>query len=327
MLSMSPEKRAPIGSYGADRSRRTLGAMAEQPVGPSAGYSLALSEQERSRYRMMAAGAALNEAAEWTAAGIAAGARVADIGCGPGAVLRLLAERVGRDGAAIGVDANADAVAMAIAEVSDLPQAKVRIGRAQDADLDPDSFDVVMCRHVLAHNGGRETAIVAHLASLAAIGGSVYLVDIDATALRLTTSDLAHLASLAAIGGSVYLVDIDATALRLTTSDPDLYELQDRYQSFQRGRGNDLSVGLRLGDLLTDAGLDVERYACRSPVLSLQPGMRPPSWAARNEMVAEGFATNDDIQRWEDAFVRLDKTQRRPWLFPAAFVAIGRRPN
>jgi SAM-dependent methyltransferase len=246
---------------------------------------------------MMAAGAATNEAAEWTAAGIVDEARVADVGCGPGAVLRLLAEHVGPGGAAVGVDADPEAVAMAAAEVEGLTQAQALVATADATGLDPGGFDVVMCRHVLAHNGGREAAIVAHLASLIPIGGSVYL------------------------------ADIDATALRVTTSDPDVHDLQDRYLRFQRARGNDLSVGLRLGDLLTDAGLDVERYACRSPVLSLQPGMRPPSWAARSQMVAEGVATESDLDRWDAAFARLDSAERRPWLFPAAFVAVGRRQH
>jgi SAM-dependent methyltransferase len=210
-------------------------------------------------------------------------------------VLRLLAERVGPRGGAIGIDSDPAAVAMAAEEVAGIAQARALVGRADATGLAPAGFDVVMCRHVLAHNGGQEQAIVAHLASLIPAGGSVYL------------------------------VDIDATALRVTTSDPDVHDLQDRYLAFQRARGNDLSVGLRLGDLLTDAGLLVERYACRSPVLSLQPGMRPPSWAARTQMVTEGFATDIDLQRWDAAFARLDDAERRPWLFPAAFVAIGRR--
>jgi ubiquinone/menaquinone biosynthesis C-methylase UbiE len=73
---------------------------------------LALSEQELLRYRMMAAIAADNEAAEWAAAGIVPGARVADVGCGPSAVLRMLAERVGAAGQAVGIDADPGAVAV-----------------------------------------------------------------------------------------------------------------------------------------------------------------------------------------------------------------------
>jgi hypothetical protein len=53
--------------------------------------------------------------------------------------------------------------------------------------------------------------------------------------------------------------------------------------------------------------------------------MRPPSWAARDEIVAAGLATQADVERWEEAFDRLDAAERRPWLFPATFVAIGRR--
>jgi SAM-dependent methyltransferase len=260
-----------------------------------AGYSLALSDHERARYRMMAANAAENEAAEWLLAGIGTDGRVADVGCGPGAVLRLLAERIGPGGSAVGVDSDPAVISIAQEEVSDLPNAQVELGHADATGLDAGTYDVVMCRHVLAHNGGRESAIVAHLASLVADGGCVYL------------------------------ADVDATALRLISSEPELQDLSERYQAFQRARGNDLSVGLRLGDLLADVGLKVERFACRAPVLSVPPGMRPPSWAARTAMVAEGYATDDDTQRWSEAFARLDAAQRRPWLFPATFVAIGRR--
>ena len=259
------------------------------------GYSLALSEQELRRYRMMAAIAADNEAAEWAAAGIVPGARVADVGCGPGAVLRMLAERVGVTGQAVGIDADPGAVAVARQQMDGLPQGRVEIGRADATGLVPGGYDVVMCRHVLAHNGGREAAIVAHLASLATAGGCVYL------------------------------VDADVTALRFTAGEPDLEDLDERYRELHRARGNDLSVGLRLGDLLTGAGLAVERYACRAPVFRVPPGMRPPSWAARAELAAAGLAAGADIKRWEDAFARLDSAERRPWLFPAYFVAIGRR--
>jgi hypothetical protein len=51
------------------------------------------------------------------------------------------------------------------------------------------SYDVVMCRHVLAHNGGHEAAIIAHLIELARPRGAVYLVDIDGTAMRTHPED------------------------------------------------------------------------------------------------------------------------------------------
>ncbi|MCA1709100.1 MAG: methyltransferase domain-containing protein [Actinobacteria bacterium] len=124
-------------------------------------YALQFSPQERSRYRLMAATARVEEAAIWSAAGIGPAAVVADIGCGPGAVLRLLAEQVGPAGRAQGVDFDAEAVTAATEEVGDLEQASVRQGEAIASGLEPGSFDVVMCRHVLAHNGGQEETIVS----------------------------------------------------------------------------------------------------------------------------------------------------------------------
>jgi hypothetical protein len=189
-------------------------------------------------------------------------------------------------------------VSIAREVTADLPQVRVQVGQADDTRLEAGTYDVVMCRHVLAHNGGRETAIVNHLASLAAVDGCVYLVDVDATALRFSS-----------LGPEL----------------EDLNDLNDRYRELHRTKGNDLSVGLRLGDLLTDAGLTIESYACRSPVLRVPPGVRPPAWAAREEMVAAGLASETDIKRWQEAFSRLDSAKRRPWLFAPNFVAIGRR--
>ncbi len=54
-------------------------------------YALTLDEVETARLRRMASRARRTEATLWKRAGFVSGARVADVGCGPGAVLRLLA--------------------------------------------------------------------------------------------------------------------------------------------------------------------------------------------------------------------------------------------
>jgi ubiquinone/menaquinone biosynthesis C-methylase UbiE len=137
-------------------------------------YALALSEEEVARYLAMAARARQEEAPAWAAAGIVPGARVADVGCGPGAALLAMAEVVGPTGTVVGVDADADAVATAqrLIGSSGLEQASVAIGSAEDTGLPQDGFDVVVLRHVLAHNGGREQAIVRHLAGWCARRGA-----------------------------------------------------------------------------------------------------------------------------------------------------------
>jgi SAM-dependent methyltransferase len=260
-------------------------------------YALALSDDELLRYRALAEEAGDFERTEWEAAGIQEGATVADIGCGPGAILAQLARLVGPTGSAIGIDADPQAVAVAAKEVEGLVQAEVRAGTALETGLEQASFDVVMCRHVLAHNLRADEAPIVQ-----------------------------HLASLVKPGGSLYLVDVDFEAFRHCHQDPVLDDMEEKYIAFQRARGCDLMVGLRLGALMADAGLHVERYLCGGLVQRQPDGSRLPPWAARRAMVAEGFATDEDLARWDEAFIRRESSDQAMLLFPLGkCIAIGRR--
>ncbi|HTF47118.1 MAG TPA: methyltransferase domain-containing protein [Pseudonocardia sp.] len=260
------------------------------------GYTLKLSAGELGRYRLMAEYARDTESTDWAAAGISSGARVADVGCGPGAMLRVLAEIVGPAGAAHGVDQDLDAVAAATGAVAGLGHASAQPGAAAATGLEQGSYDAVMCRHVLGHNGGAELEIVSHLAELSRPGGAVVL------------------------------VDVDGTATRMHPDDPDLADLTDRYLAFHRARGNHLLAGMQLGWLLEQAGLAVEVFRHIGPLMRIPPGLRPAGWAARDALVVAGFADAADLLRWERAFDRLDRAQPRPWGHVAGFLAIGRRP-
>lgn len=262
-------------------------------------YALQLSEAEVARYQAMAERARAVEGDLWQAAGIVAGARVADVGCGPGATLLVMAQVVGSTGSVVGVDADREAVrtAQELIRRSAVEHADVRVGSADDTGLEAGTFDAVVMRHVLAHNGGREQAIVDHLAGLVRPGGSVYLVDVDLTAFRV----------------------LDA--------DPDSLQMMERYAAFHRSRGNDPQVGLRLGQLVERAGLEVLQHGGTFEVLQVPPGMRPPAWAAREAMQAEGHASAEEVARWGAALERLDHEARRPVLFVPRFWAIGRRSD
>ncbi len=265
-----------------------------------AGYALELSPGERERYRRMAERARTDEADAWRRAGIVPGAHVVDVGCGPGAVLLAMAEVVGPTGSVMGVDADPEAVATAAGLVrqAGVP-ARVQLGRADDTGLPAGSADVAVLRLVLAHNGGREQAIVDHLAQLVRPQGCVYL------------------------------VDVELTALRFLRAPAEVLELGERYLAFHRRRGNDPQVGLRLGDLLRAAGLDVVDHSGTWLIMQAPPGVRPPSWAARAAMVAEGAASEEDVARWGRALDALDALERpedRPVLFSPFFTATGRRP-
>jgi SAM-dependent methyltransferase len=261
-------------------------------------YALTISDAEISRYLFMADRAREAEADLWSMAGVAAGAVVADIGCGPAATTAVLAKTVGPDGHVTGVEPDEAALAAGrqLTAQAQLTNVTLQQGTAESSGLAPGSFDVVMMRHVLAHNQASEQQIVDALAALAKPGGYVYLMDIEGTASRL--------------------LDLD----------PALADLMERYTEFHRRRGNDLQTGLRLGKLLTAAGLELVVHRGWYQIMTPPPGMRPPPWAAREAMLAAGVVTPDDVERWSEAFERMDAGASKPTLFMPQFVAIGRRP-
>jgi SAM-dependent methyltransferase len=278
-------------------TRRTAWGGGDGLVSPDRRYPLELDQTEVERYRTMAAAARQAEADLWERAGIVAGARVADVGCGPGAMLSALAAAVGPDGRVTAVDADPQAVAAATALVAaaGLGNVAVRQGRAEETGLAAESMGVVMLRHVLAHNGGAEDAIVAHLATLLRPGGCLYLVDTDGSAIRVIPE----------------------------AEHPDLVDLQERYLAFRTTNGDDNAAGLRLAERLVRAGLELVEFRGRYVIRELSPGLRSPAWAAREAMVAAGRATPEDLRRWERAF---EATATRPATFLAPmFTAVGRR--
>jgi hypothetical protein len=100
-----------------------------------------------------------------------------------------------------------------------------------------------------------------------------------------------------------------------------------RYLEFHRRRGNDPSIGLRLAQLLTAAGLELTGFHGAYNILTAPPGMRPPAWAAREAMLADGIVDKDILHRWEAALARLDSAPVRPTIFAPQFTAIGQRPT
>jgi SAM-dependent methyltransferase len=262
-------------------------------------YTLQVSDAEVARYRTMAGRALEGERDLLTSAGVVHGATVVDVGCGPAAFSVVVAELVGPAGQVIAIERNDEALAAARQVVAQAGVANVELrqGDATATAVDPGSADVVMMRHVLAHNGGHEADIVAHLASLARPGGHVYVVDVDLTASRQ--------------------LDLD----------PDLDDVIPTYVEFHRSLGNDLAIGIRLGRLLEGAGLTVTDFEGRIVPLTPPSGVRPPAWAARDAMVRSGVVTDEVVARWSAAFDRMEAASTRATVFLPQYVAIGRRPD
>jgi SAM-dependent methyltransferase len=262
------------------------------------GYALQLSDAERTRYREMARRARDAEADRWHRYGIVPGARVADIGCGPGAVLVLLAELVAPGGSVVGVEPDAAARAAAAEEIrlAGVENATVVEGNGVATTLEAGAYDTVMIRHVLFHVGAKLAAVIDHAASL----------------LRR--------------GGHLYAVDSDVSGIRLSVDDTDVEEQIARYREFQRNRGNNVDVGPRLGPLIGGAGLEVLEQAgwfsaVPAPLLTLGG----PIVAARSEMLGAGIITEHDARRYDEAMKRVTGVPHAV-LFMPLFLAVGRKP-
>ena len=84
--------------------------------------------------------------------GVGAGARVLDLGCGPGLVTYDLAELVGPRGEVVALDESARWIEHVERELVErrLSNARVLRARIQEVELEPESFDFVITRWVLS---------------------------------------------------------------------------------------------------------------------------------------------------------------------------------
>jgi SAM-dependent methyltransferase len=114
-------------------------------------------------------------------AGIEAGMRVLDVGCGVGDVAFLAASMVGRTGSVLGIDRAAEAVAFARERARFANLDNVAFDVADAATFQPDrNFDAVVGRLVLAYQPD-PSAVLQHLASLVRDGGIIAFQECDLT--------------------------------------------------------------------------------------------------------------------------------------------------
>jgi SAM-dependent methyltransferase len=158
--------------------------------------------------------------------GIASGARVVEIGCGPQGCLDLLAERVAPSGKVIGVERSDDAVQMARAMAADQGLGNVEVVHrdARATGLPRGEFDLVTSRLVVV-NVPRPEEIIAEAVALVKAGGIVAFHEADW---------IAHVCDppLAAWDRAIEVID-----------------------SYSRSAGIDLFIGRKLARLLREAGI------------------------------------------------------------------------
>ncbi len=206
---------------------RTRDRRQETSFAPTADdYLLGRDRPEEQRLQRQITDLGPDSAAQFDAVGIKPGERVVDLGCGPGGVLQLLAERVGPAGSVLGIDRSPHFVEQARRFVADqgLPQVEVREGDAYATRLPRGVFDGAHMRLVLV-NVPEPERIVREMVSLVRPGGWVASFEADY---------LSH------------------------TCDPPLPawdRLLDAYKAYSVAHGIDLFVGRRMHRLFREAGV------------------------------------------------------------------------
>ena len=119
------------------------------------------------------------------------GSSVLDVGCGPGAVVPLLASRVETSGRVVGIDPSSELVAEAHRRFKDsgLP-VEIAIGNAQTLDFADATFDAARTDRVLVHVRDLRAAVL-ELVRVTKSGGRLVVTEPDMAASILDSSDQA----------------------------------------------------------------------------------------------------------------------------------------
>ncbi len=205
-------------------------------------------------------------------AGITAGMKVLDVGCGPGDVSLLAAELVGETGSVLGVDANADVlrVADSRAQAAGLTYVSFLAGDIRHLPLDQD-FDAIVGRLILEHLPDH-LPILRHLLQRLRPGGVVAFQEYD-------------------------MVGIPDASLPKAP----LWEQACSWcvQTFQRV-GVEIRMGMKLPSTFLEAGLPAPQMSCDSGVGAgpVWPGYEWIAEAVRSLLpliVKFGLATEEEV--------------------------------
>lgn len=204
--------------------------------------------------------------------GIKHGEKVIDLGCGPGGVLHLLAERVGKRGHVLGIDRGRHFVELAQGFVKSrgLTQVEVREGDAYDTGLPRASFDGGHMRLLLVNVPEPERAV-------------------------------RELVALVRPGGWVASFEADYLPCCCDPPLPALDRLMEAYAAYACAQKIDLAVGRRMHRMFREAGVtDISVDA----IVHVFPEDHERRWFQKRlidnvseRMLEGGFITRDDMAR------------------------------
>jgi SAM-dependent methyltransferase len=255
------------------------------PDGELAGLVFVLDFQEQNP--------AVGRLRDWTLDRLAAqpGETAVDVGCGTGAEVRRLAQRVGPAGRAVGIEPHAGLRAIA-EQRSDGSGAEFVDGDALDLPFADGSVDVLRCERVWQH------------------------LDDAPRAAR-------EVARVLAPGGRAAILDSDWGTTITSPADPDVV---NRYNQYSWSRMANPFAGRHLRGQLTAAGLVVDAEIGSAAMVMPDEATRDPKIFRTNSgpAVEEGVLTQDEV---EAAVVSLREATDRgaAFLSVTMFSVVARR--
>lgn len=202
-------------------------------------------------------------------AGLAEGMRVADIGCGIGAVSVWLAERVGAAGEVWGIDISPEQIEQARKNGGQrgCTNLHLRVAPADDTGLPRAAFDLVFCRFVLMHMPN------------------------PADAIR-------EMAALVKPGGILAVEDGDFSGPFCEPPSPAFDRCFQLYRAVLERQGADPRLGPKLYRMFLEAGFREPEVSLAQPVFVRGDAKRLPEWTLSEcapAIVEAGLATQEEI--------------------------------
>jgi ubiquinone/menaquinone biosynthesis C-methylase UbiE len=145
-------------------------------------YVLSRTSDEYRRLRLQASIWETATARLLDQVGVAPGMRCLDVGCGPGEVMRLLAERVGPAGSVTGIDMDGAIGEEAVEVLRATVTTPVEFVEGNLFDVDLPRFDVVYMRLILMHVPD-PVAVLRRIHEWVAPGGVLVVQDYDTAAM------------------------------------------------------------------------------------------------------------------------------------------------
>ena len=267
---------------------------------PDDRYVLASGDDGADRLAVVNAVHGADTAAFLGRAGLRPGMRVADIGCGIGAVSRWMAEQVGPAGEVWGIDIHPDQVGVAsrLSSEAGVGNARFQVGAAQATGLPGDSFDLVFCRFVLMH-------VAEPMAALQEMLG------------------------LLRPGGVLACEDSDFTSPFCEPDHPDYRRLFELYLALGDRKGLDFRIGPKLYRYFLELGLEDVQVALAQPVAVRGQVKRLPGRTVEEcapALLEAGLAAADELRRLADGIAVLESDPTVLFGMAQMTQVHGRRP-